>query len=140
MLIRSLGFAIAALSVATSSFAQSLTLPPETTHLTPIKGQVTAVQPVRFPLGPATTGVETRVTLKFTLQGCLDSLMPLITHSETQGEQATIYVTALNAHSQASKVANCRAMPQKTAQVKVPGVFQRNQLRVVFLGQPPQQP
>ncbi|HEY9896766.1 MAG TPA: hypothetical protein V6D34_15385 [Candidatus Sericytochromatia bacterium] len=30
-------------------------------------------------------------------------------------------------------------MPQATAQVKVPGIFQRQQVRVVFLGQLPQQ-
>jgi hypothetical protein len=56
-----------------------------------------------------------------------------------QGSRATIYVTALNAHNEQSMVANCVAMPQASAQVSVPGVFGRNQIRVVFVGQRPQQ-
>ena len=139
MLVRHLGFAIASLAWATSVSAQTLPLPSGTTGVTPLKGQVTTVQPVRIPVGDAITGSETRVTLKFTLQGCLDKLMPLISHSEVQGNRVTFYVTALNAHTQDSIAATCLAMPQASAQVRVPGVFQRNQIRVVFLGQPPQQ-
>lgn len=139
MLIRTLGVAIGLWAWATSASAQTLTLAPRITGLTPIRGQITNVQSVRIPLGDAVTGSETRVTLKFTLQGCLDQLMPLITHSDVQTERVTFYVTALNAHTEDSKVANCRAMPQTSAQVRVPGIFQRNQIGVVFLGQPPQQ-
>ncbi|MBW4473755.1 MAG: hypothetical protein KME45_25770 [Stenomitos rutilans HA7619-LM2] len=138
MLLRSLGFTIASLLLATSVSAQTLSLPSRTTGLTPLKGQVTAVQAVRIPLGDAITGSETRVTLKFALQGCLDKLMPLMSHADVQGDRVTFYVTALNAHTEGSMVARCRAMPQTTAQVKVPGIFQRRQIRVVFLGQPTQ--
>ncbi|MBD2019033.1 hypothetical protein H6F43_02380, partial [Leptolyngbya sp. FACHB-36] len=115
------------------------TLPPRTTGLSPIKGEITNVQPVRVPLGDAVTGSETRVTLGFTLQGCLDKLLPVVSHSEVRGRQVTFYVTALNAHNEQSMVARCRAMPQASAQVSVPGIFQRNQIRVVFMGQSPQQ-
>jgi hypothetical protein len=139
MLIRGLGAAIGVLAFAASTSAQVLTLPPRTTGLTPLKGEVAAVQAARIPLGDAITGSETRVTLKFRLQGCLDNLMPVISHSVVQGQRVTFYVTALNAHNEASRVASCQAMPQPTAQVTVPGIFQRNQVRVVFMGQPPQQ-
>jgi len=136
MLIRTVGSAIALWTIALGASAQMLTLPPRTTGLTPIKGQITTVQSARIPLGDAITGSETRVTLKFKLQGCLDKLMPLISYAETQDNRATFYITALNAHSADSRVANCRAMPQTTAQVRVPGLFQRDQIRVVFLGVP----
>lgn len=139
MLIRGLGWTIGFLAVAASASAQVLPLPPRTTGLSPIKGEITTVQAVRIPLGDAVTGSETRVGLKFRLQGCLDKLMPVVSHSVVQGQRVTFYVTALNAHNEASMVANCRAMPQATAQVSVPGIFQRNQVRVVFMGQPPQQ-
>lgn len=126
------------LSFATSAVAQTLTLPPKTTGLTPLEGKVTNVQAVRVPLGEAVTGSETRVTLQFRLQGCLDSLLPLIAKPEIQEDRVTFYVTALNAHNQDSIAATCMAMPQATRQVTVPGLFQRNQVRVVFMGRSPQ--
>lgn len=135
MLTRIVGFAIGLCTLATSVSAQTLTLPPRTTGLTPIKGQITNVQSARIPLGDAVTGSETRVTLKFKLQGCLDKLMPLISYAEVQENRVIFYVTALNAHTESSRVANCRAMPQASAQVRVPGIFQRNQIQIVFLGQ-----
>jgi hypothetical protein len=116
-----------------------LTLPARTTGLTPVEGRIKAVEPVRVPVSDTITRAETRVTLEFTLSGCLDKLIPLISHYEVQGSRATIYVTALNAHNEQSMVANCVAMPQASAQVSVPGVFGRNQIRVVFVGQRPQQ-
>jgi hypothetical protein len=122
MLIRALGLSIGVLAFAASASAQVLTLPPRTTGLTPIKGDITTVQAVRVPLGDAVTGSETRVGLKFRLQGCLDKLMPVISHSAVEDQQVTFYVTALNAHNEASRVASCRAMPQATAQVSVPGL------------------
>jgi hypothetical protein len=129
-----LGFAVGFLTVVASAQAQVLTLPARTTGLTPIEGKVKAVEQVRVP-----KGVETRVSLQFTLQGCLDKLMPLISHYEVQGRRATIYVTALNAHNEQSAVARCVAIPQASAQVRVPGAFGSNQIRVVFVGQRPQQ-
>lgn len=134
MFIRSLGCAIAFGALATSVSAQTLTLPARTVGLTPIKGQVTTVQPIRVPVGNAIKA-ETRVTLKFTLQGCLDQLMPLISHSEVRNNQATVYVMALNAHTEESMTARCFAMPQASATVNLPGILQRNQIRVVFLEQ-----
>jgi len=130
------GFAVGVLSlvVSTQAQAQVLPLPAGTTGLTPLEGRIQSVQQVRVPVTNTVTGVQTRVTLQFTLQGCLDQLMPLISHNEVlQGRRATIYVTALNAHNSQSTVARCAAMPQKSAQVNVPGVFARNQIRVVFL-------
>ncbi len=97
-----------------------------------------SVEQVRVPVSETATGAETRVTLEFTLNGCLDSLMPLISRYEVQGRRATIYVTALNAHNQQSIAATCPGMPQASSQVSVPGVFGRNQIRVVFMGQRPQ--
>lgn len=90
----------------------------------------------RIPLGDAVTNSETRVNLQFDLAGCVDKLMPLISYSQIKRQRVTFYVTALNAHNQRSKVARCVAMPQASAQVSVPGVFQRDQIKVVFLGQP----
>jgi hypothetical protein len=139
MLTRVLGFTVSFFALVASAQAQVLTIPEQTTGLSPITGKITKVEQVRIPVGNATTGAETRVTLDFTLQGCLDSLMPLVSHHEVRGRRATIYVTALNAHNEVSMLANCVAMPKKSAQVSVPGVFQRNQVRVVFMGQAPQQ-
>lgn len=126
------------LSFATSAVTQALTLPPRTTAITPLEGKVTDVQSVRVSLGETITGSETRVTLQFRLQGCLDSLLPLISKPEVQGDRVTFYVTALNAHNQESTVASCIAMPQATRHVTVPGLFPRNQVRVVFVGRSPQ--
>ncbi|MBM0743121.1 hypothetical protein JOY44_16150 [Phormidium sp. CLA17] len=137
MLMRSLGFAIASVMWAISGSAQMLTLPARTTGLTPIKGKITAVQSVRIPVGSATTGSETQVMLKFTLQGCLDKLMPVMFYPKVQGNRVTFYVTALNAHTEKSQVARCLTMPQASAQTTVPGVFQRNQVQIVFLDQAP---
>jgi hypothetical protein len=134
-----LGLAVGFFSLVASAQAQVLTLPEGTTGLTPLEGRVKAVEQVRVPVSDTVTGAETRVTLEFTLNGCLDSLMPLISRYEVQGSRATIYVTALNAHNQQSAVARCVAMPQASSQVSVPGVFRRNQVRVVFMGQRPQQ-
>lgn len=132
-----LGLAVGFFSLVASAQAQVLTLPEGTTGLTPLEGKVKAVEQVRVRVGDTVTGAETRVTLEFTLNGCLDSLMPLISSSEVQGSRATIYVTALNAHNQQSDVTRCVAMPQVSSQVSVPGVFGRNQVRVVFMGQRP---
>jgi hypothetical protein len=132
-----LGLAVGFLSLVASAQAQVLTIPEGTTGLTPLEGKVKAVEQVRVPVSDTVTGAETRVTLEFTLNGCLDSLMPLISRSEVQGSRATIYVTALNAHNQQSDVTRCVAMPQVSSQVSVPGVFGRNQVRVVFIGQRP---
>jgi hypothetical protein len=133
-----LGLAVGFFSLVASAQAQVLTLPEGTTGLTPLEGRVKAVEQVRVPVGDTVTGAETRVTLEFTLNGCLDSLMPLISRYEVQGSHATIYVTALNAHNQQSIAATCMGMPRASAQVKVPGVLGRNQVRVVFMGQRPQ--
>ncbi len=138
MLKSVLGLAVGFLSLVTTAQAQVLTIPERTTGLTPLKGKITEVEQVRVPVSDTVTGSETRVKLEFTLQGCLDSLMPLISHHEVQGRRVTIYVTALNAHNEESRVAQCVAIPKTSAQVSVPGVFGRNQIRVVFLGQPPQ--
>jgi hypothetical protein len=134
-----LGFAVGFLSLVASAQAQVLTLPELTTGLTPLVGRIKAVSQARVPVSDTVTGSETRVTLEFTLQGCLDKLMPVIAHHEVQGRRVTIYVTALNAHNEQSRVAQCVAMPQASAQVSLPGVFGRNQIRVVFMGQRPQQ-
>jgi hypothetical protein len=103
-----------------------------------LEGRVKAVEQARVSVSDTVTGAETRVTLEFTLNGCLDSLMPLISRYEVQGSRATIYVTALNAHNQQSIAATCMGMPQASSQVSVPGVFGSNQIRVVFMGQRPQ--
>lgn len=139
MLRSVLGLTVGFLSLIASAQAQVLTLPERTTGLTPLEGRVKAVEQVRVPVSDTVTGAQTRVTLEFTLQGCLDQLMPLVSHYEVQGNRATIYVTALNAHNEQSAVANCVAMPKSSAQVSVPGVFGRDRIRVVFMGQRPQQ-
>lgn len=136
MLTRVLGFTVGLLSFVVPAQAQVWSIPKGTDGLSSIAGKITAVEQRRIPLGDAVTGSETRVTLEFRLAGCLDNLMPLVTHSEVKGQRVTFYVTALNAHNQASKVALCAAMPKASAQVRVPGVFQKNQIQVVFMGKP----
>ncbi len=134
-----LGFAIGFLSLVTPAQSQYLTIPEGTTGLSPIReGRIKAVEQVRVPRGDTITGAETRVTIEFTLQGCLDKLMPLVSYYDVRGSRATIYVTALNAHNEESRVAQCVAIPTASGQVSVPGVFQSNQIRVVYMGQPPQ--
>ena len=142
MIPRILGFAIAAVattSIVSSAAAQlsspeTITPPSDTIGLTPIAGEIRNVQVIRVPKDKATSGAATKVTLNFKLQGCLDSLLPLITHSEVQGRRATLYITALNAHSEGSKTARCVAVPQANSEVTIPGSFQRDRLRVVFVG------
>jgi hypothetical protein len=134
MLTRVLGLAAGLLSFTASAQAQLFSIPDGTVGLTPIAGKITAVEQRRVPLGDAIMGSETRVTLQFNLAGCLDQLMPLVTHSEVRGRRVTLYVTALNAHNQRSQTARCIAIPQASSQVAIPGVFQRNQIQVVFLG------
>src|SRR5919202_2095198 len=73
-----LGLAIGFLSFVGSAQAQVLTLPPDTIGLTPLEGRVTAVEKVRVPTSSAVTVVQTRVTLDFTLQSCVDQLLPLL--------------------------------------------------------------
>jgi hypothetical protein len=133
-----LSLAVGFFSFVASAQAQGITLPEGTTGLTPLEGRVKSVEQVRIPVSDTVTGAETRVTLEFTLNGCLDSLMPLISRYEVQGSRATIYVTALNAHNQQSIAATCPGMPQASSQVSVPGVFGDKQIRVVFMGQRPQ--
>jgi hypothetical protein len=123
-----LGLTVGLLSLAASAQAQILTLPEGTTGVTPIEGTVKAVEQVRV-----ANGVETRVTLDFTLQTCADTLMPLISHSEVQGNRTTIYVTALSARNK--RTVKCSAAPQPSAQVSVPGSFGRERIRVIFMGQ-----
>lgn len=135
MRTRILGLAVGLLAVATQAQAEMSPIPEGTYGLSPIAGKITAVEQRRIPLGATLTGSETRVTLQFNLAGCLDRLMPLIAHSEVKDQAVTFYVTALNAHTKASQAARCVAMPQASAQVTVPGVFQQKNIRVVFLGQ-----
>lgn len=125
-------------TIATS--AAAIPVPAHTESLSAIGGRITQIQPVRIPVANNVTGSETRVSLQFTLNGCLDSLLPVVSYSEVRGRRATIYVTALNAHNPESELVQCVAIPQATAQVSVPGVFQPRQVRVVFLGvAPPEQ-
>lgn len=135
-MLRSVGLAIAYIIVgAISSRAEVLSLPPGTTGISALQGEVTDVQVVRIPLGTATTGAETRVTLNFRLQGCLDQLLPVFASPQVQEPEVTFYVTALNAHNEMSRVTSCIAMPERKIQLRVPGIFQRDQVQVVFLKQ-----
>jgi hypothetical protein len=134
-----LGLAIGLLSGVGSAQAQVLTLPPETIGLTPLEGKVTSVEKVSIPLSSVTTVVQTRVTLEFTLQTCVDQLLPLLSSYQVQGRSAKIYVTALNANNAQAAVTTCPAVPTKaSAQVSIPGDFNSRQISVVFLRQPPQ--
>lgn len=134
MRLRYLGLTVGVWAIATAASAQVWPTPSGTLGFTPIEGEITEVQSVRVPLGDTVTGVATQVTLNFTLQGCLDSLMPLISQADIDGDRATLYITALNAHHEASQRARCVAIPQATAQVSLPGTFQADQLEVVFMG------
>jgi hypothetical protein len=136
MLTRVLSLAIGLISFTATAQAQVLSIPEGTEGLSAIAGKITGVEQRRIPLGDAVTGSETRVNLQFDLAGCLDKLMPLVSYSQIKNQRVTFYVTALNAHNEASKRARCVAIPQASAQVSVPGVFSRNQIKVVFLGQP----
>ena len=134
-----LGLAIGLLSFVGSAQAQVLTLPPGTIGLTPLEGRVTSVEKVRTSTSSAVTVVQTRVTIEFTLQSCVDQLLPLLSSYQVQGGRATIYVTALNANNEKVVVTLCPAVPKTaSASVSIPGDFNRSQIRVVFLGQPPQ--
>ena len=134
-----LGLAIGFLSFVGSAQAQVLTLPPDTIGLTPLEGRVTAVEKVRVPTSSVVTVVQTRVTLDFTLQSCVDQLLPLLSSYQVQGRRATIYVTALNANNSQAAVTLCPAVPTTaSAQVTIPGNFNSGQISVVFLRQPSQ--
>lgn len=134
-----LGLTIGFLSFVGSAQAQVLTLPPGTTGVTPLKGRVTSVETVNVPTSSVVTVVQTRVTIEFTLQSCVDQLLPLLSSYKVQGSRATIHVTALNANNSQAAVTLCLAVPTKaSAQVSIPGNFNRRQISVVFLGQPPQ--
>lgn len=134
-----LGLAIGWLSFVGSAQAQVLTLPPGTIGLTPLEGKVTAVETVNVPTSSVVKVVQTRVTLEFTLQTCVDQLLPLVSSYQVQGGKATIYVTALNANNSQAAVTLCPAVPTTaSAQVSIPGAFNSGQISVVFLGQPPQ--
>lgn len=113
------------LSLSAIAQAQPFSLPNGTTAVSPIDGRVTGVE---------SQSGETEVSIEFTLNGCLDTLLPLISEYKLRGDRVVIYVTALNAHNEASERARCIAIPQSTAQITVPGSFDRNQVRVVFLG------
>lgn len=138
MLTRIFAITAALMTIATTA-AQAIPVPARTESLTAIGGRITDIQAVRVPVADNVMGSETRVSLQFTLNGCLDSLLPVLSYSEVRGRRATLYVTALNANNPQSAVANCLAIPQATAQVSVPGVFQPQQVRVVFLGAPPEE-
>lgn len=129
----------AALTTIATTTAQAIPVPARTESLTAIGGQITEIQAVRIPVADNVTGSETRVSLQFTLNGCLDSLLPVLSYSEVHGRRATIYVTALNANNPQSALTRCVAIPQATAQVSVPGIFQPQQVRVVFIGAPPEE-
>jgi hypothetical protein len=134
-----LGLAIGLLSVVGSAQAQVLTLPPGTIGLTPLEGRVISVEKVSVPTSSVVTTVQTRVTLEFTLQTCVDQLLPLLSRHQVQGDSATIYVTALNANNSQAAVTLCPAVPKTaSAQVSIPGDFNSSQISVVFLGQPSQ--
>ena len=134
-----LGLAIGFLSFVGSAQAEVLTLPPGTIGLTPLEGRVTSVETVNVPSSSVVTVVQTRVTIEFTLQTCVDQLLPLLSSYQVQGRRATIYVTALNANNSQAAVTLCPAVPTKaSAFVSIPGDFNRRQINVVFLRQPPQ--
>jgi len=134
-----LGLIIGFLSFVGSAQAQVLTLPSETIGLTPLKGRVTSVETVNVPISSAITVVQTRVTIEFTLQTCVDQLLPLLSSYQVQGSRATIHVMALNANNSQAAVRLCSTVPTRaSAQVSIPGNFNRRQISVVFLGKPPQ--
>ncbi|NEQ25948.1 MAG: hypothetical protein F6K28_44235 [Microcoleus sp. SIO2G3] len=129
----------AALMPLATPAAQAIPVPAHTESLSAIGGQITEIQTIRIPVSDTVTGAETRVSLQFALSGCVDSLLPVLSYSEVRGRRATLYVTALNAHNPESDITSCVEMPQASAQVGVRGVFQPRQVRVVFLGAPPEQ-
>lgn len=134
-----LGLAVGFLSFVGSARAQVLPLPEGTIGLTPLEGRVTSVETVNVPTSSVVTVVQTRVTLEFTLQTCVDRLLPLLSTYKVQGRRATLYVTALNANNSQAAVTLCPAVPTTaSAQVSIPGDFNRREISVVFLGQPPQ--
>lgn len=132
------GVTLAATVAAALPTPTAIPVPEHTASLSPLAGRITRIQAVRVPVADNVMGSETRVSLQFTLNGCVDSLLPVLSHSEVRGQRATIYVTALNANNPESELVNCVAIPQATAEVSVPGVFQPRQVRVVFLGVPPE--
>lgn len=109
-----------------------LALPPDTIGITPLSGKITDVQYGRNPT--EATAVGTIVTLEFTLLGCADKLVCSLYYADVQDNPVTFYVTALNAHTERSKITDCllpvKVLKQMFIQDKK---LDRHQVQVIFL-------
>jgi hypothetical protein len=122
------GAILSLLVLAAPAMAEVLTIPEGTKSVEPIAGEL---------LGVKAINATTELSFKFTLGGCVDSLLPLVTRIERQGSQAKVYITALNVHNEASERVRCVAIPTATAKVVLPGRYQQRNVQVIFLGTKP---
>jgi len=109
-----------------------LALPPDTIGITPLSGKITDVQYCKNPI--VSTAVGTVVTLEFTLLGCVDKLVFSLYYADVQDNQATFYVTTLNAHTERSKSTACLLPVKVSKQMFVQDKkIDRDQVQVIFL-------
>ncbi len=112
--------------------AQSISIPSGTVSLSPLAGEIIKVEP----LLDRASNPSTQITFRFILQGCVDQLLqPLFVRPERQRQKVKLYITALNAHNEASNRARCIAIPTATAAVTIPGTYRQNQIIPIFLGE-----
>jgi hypothetical protein len=124
------GAILGLLVLAAPVMAEVLTIPEGTKSVEPIAGELLGVKAIN-------ATATTELSFKFTLGGCVDSLLPLVTRIERQGSQAKVYITALNVHNEASERVRCVAIPTATAKVVLPGRYQQRNVQVIFLGTKP---
>lgn len=101
--------------------------------LVPIAASNVDVHLQRIPCGPACTAANTVVTLLYTFSGCLDRVISLH-HVEEDGDQATIYVTALNVLTEKSKGVRCFVAPTQLETITLNNIYSAEDVDVVFVG------
>jgi hypothetical protein len=105
--------------------SQAISIPDGTEWIEPIKGTLMAIQ---------TKGNSTNVILDFTLRGCDDRLLPLITSIEQQNGKVRVYITALNARR---KGIDCHMRPPVSEKIQIPGRHRRQNIQIIFLKSQP---
>jgi hypothetical protein len=101
--------------------------------LSRLAGEIIQVSPL-CPDGMTCFVDGTMIDVKFTLNGCLDTLGPVTYDAvETDDGRLIVFVSALNVHHQDSKVTFCYVAP--TEVVKLQLINKYGDVEVRFLGQ-----
>lgn len=116
-----------------NAFAGPIALQDRDVSIEPIAAASIEVTSEKVACGPACDAIVPVVKMLYNLKGCADRVVSF-SKVEVNGDEATVYVTALNIASQYSSEVKCFAIATQVESVALPATFSEDNVKVVFLG------